>query len=136
MLVLMGDFIAKISQEHGIWTDAVGVNGVGTYINNGQMRLKLCTEHRICVSNTIFNHKIEHKATWSSPDGETRNLIDYVIVNRARRNSVLYTRVFRGCKVPTDHKLVISKLRVKLKAHQKCKRNPSYDVDCLKSEDV
>ena len=84
--------------------------------------LEFCAEHQSCVTNTIFNHKIEHKATWISPAGVTRNLTDYVIVNRARRSSVLDTRVFRGCKVPSDHKLVISKIRMKLKALPKQKK--------------
>ena len=52
------------------------------------------------------------------PDGNTRNLINYVNVNKARRSTVLDTRVVRGCKVPSDHKSVASKLRVKLKAHR------------------
>ena len=115
MLLLMGDFNAKVGQDDGIWRDIMGVFGVGTRNNNGLRLLEMCAEHRLCVTNTIFNHKIEHKATWNSPDGATRNLIDYVIVNRARRSSVLDTRVYRGCKVPSDHNLVVSKLRIKLK---------------------
>ena len=136
MLLLMGDFNAKVGQEDGMWRDEVGVFGIGTRNNNGQRLLEFCAEHRLCVTNTIFNHKIEHKATWISPNGMTRNLIDYIIVNRARRSTVLDTRVFRGCKVPSDHKLVVSKIRVKLKAQQKQKRNPKYDVEYLKSENV
>ena len=136
MLLLMGDFNAKVGQDDGIWRDIMGVFGVGTRNNNGLRLLEMCAEHRLCVTNTIFNHKIEHKATWNSPDGATRNLIDYVIVNRARRSSVLDTRVYRGCKVPSDHNLVVSKLRIKLKAHQKQMTNRKYDVDRLKTEEV
>ena len=136
MLLLMGDFNAKVGQEDGIWRDVMGVFGIGTRNNNGQRLLEFCAEHRLCVTNTIFNHKTEHKATWISPDGVTKNLIDYVIVNRARRSSVLDTRVYRGCKVPSDHKLAIAKIRIKLKAHAKQKRNPKYDIERLKSQDI
>ena len=110
VLVLMGDFNAKVGQDDGMWRDVMGVFGIGTRNNNGQRLLELCSEHRLCITNTVFNHKVEHKASWNSPDGITRNLIDYVIVNRARRSSVLDTRIYMGCKVPSDHKLVISAL--------------------------
>ena len=136
MLLLMGDFNAKVGQEDGTWRDVMGVFGVGNRNNNGQRLLEFCAEHRLCVTNTIFKHKIEHKATWTSPDGVTRNLIDYIVVNKARRSSVLDTRVFRGCKVPTDHMLVVSKLRIKLKAQQNITLQKKYDVDRLKAEDV
>ena len=55
--------------------------------------------------------------------------MDYIILNRARRSTVLDTRVFRGPKVPSDHKLVVSKLRVKLKANRKQRKTPNYDID-------
>ena len=126
MLLLMGDFNAKVGQEDGIWRDVIGVFGVGVRNNNGQRLLEFCAEHRLCVTNTI-------KTTWTSPDGATKNLIDYVIVNSARKSSILDTRVYRGCKVPSDHMLVISKLRVKLKAQQEPEINKKYDVDRLKS---
>ena len=35
-----------------------------------------------------------------------------------------------------DHKLVVSRLQLKLEAHQKQMRNPKYDVDRLKSQNV
>lgn len=96
----------------------------------------MCAEFQLCVTNTIFNHKLEHKTTWTSPDGVTKNLIDYIMVNRARRSSILDTRVFRGCRVPSDHKLVVAKIRIKLKAHQRPQTNRKYDVDRLRCDEV
>ena len=136
ILLLMGDFNAKVGQEDGTWREVMGVFGVGTRNDNGQRLLEFCAEHGLCVTNTTFNHRLEHKVTWTSPDGGTRNLIDYVIVNRDRRTTVLDTRVYRGCKVPTDHMLVVSKLRVKLRAFQTRSPQKKYDVDRLKSEEI
>ena len=53
---------------------------------------------------------------WTSLDGDTKNLIDYVIVNRAIKTSILDARVYRGCNIPSDRKIANSKVRVKLKA--------------------
>ena len=91
------------------------------------------SEHRLCVTNTIFNHKMNHKATLKSLDGATKNLIDYCINNKFRKSSILDTRVYRGCKAPFDHKLVVSRLWVKLKAQQKHVSSRKYDVDRIKS---
>ena len=44
--------------------------------------------------------------------------------------------VYRGCKVPSDHQLAVSRVKVKLKAQQKPVWSRKYDVDRLKSEDV
>ena len=45
------------------------------------------------------------------------NLINCVLVNKVRRNSILGTHVYRGCRSPSDHKLVITKRKIKVIAH-------------------
>ena len=48
---------------------------------------------------------------------------------------MLDTRVFRGCRVPSDHKLVMVKKRLKLRSEMgNIKRK--YDVDKLKCQDI
>lgn len=71
----------------------------------------------------MFNNKRAHKMAWLSPDGNTQNLIDYIIVNRKWSQSVLDTRTFRGCKVPSDNTLVIAKIRLELRAKDVIKIN-------------
>ena len=51
-----------------------------------------------------------------------------------KKLSLVLTTVYRGCKVPSDHNLVVSKLRIKLEAHQKQIINLKYDVDRLKTK--
>ena len=136
VLLLMGDFNAKVGCDNErVWSGAVGRFGIGARNDNGQRLLELCVMNGLKVTNTFFNHKLNHKTTWTSPDGLTQNLIDYVIVNRKWSQSVLDTRVFRGCRVPSDHKLVIVKMRLKLRAENgNIKRK--YDVDKLKCQDI
>ena len=63
MLVLRGDLNAKVRQEDGIWREVLGVFGVGARNDNGRRLLEFCSEHQLCVTYTIFIHKMEHKAT-------------------------------------------------------------------------
>ena len=66
MLILIGDFNAKVGREKGIWREVMGAFGVGARNNNGQRLLEFCTEHRLSITNAGFKYKIENKATWIS----------------------------------------------------------------------
>ena len=67
----------------------MGAFGIGARNNKGLRLLEFCVERKLIATNTAFNHRVENKATWTSAEGATRNLIDYVIVNKARRTSAL-----------------------------------------------
>jgi endonuclease/exonuclease/phosphatase family metal-dependent hydrolase len=49
------------------------------------------------------------------PDMNTCNQIDHVIVNGKYRRSILDTRVKRGADIGSDHLLVLSKIKLKMK---------------------
>ena len=36
--------------------------------------------HGLYVDGTLFRHKDIHKATWTSPDGNTKPKIDHMII--------------------------------------------------------
>ena len=46
----------------------------------------------------------------------TGHVLDYVLVNHRFRSSVLDTRVFRKTYLQFDHRLVVTRVRLKLKA--------------------
>ena len=50
-----------------------------------------------------------------SPDGRAKNQIDHTLVNRKFRTSVVDTRAMRSADVASDHYLVRSTIRLKLK---------------------
>ena len=63
-------------------------------------------------------HKPRHQATWYRNGDRSRSghLLDYVLISRRFRNSVLDTRVYRSTYLESDHELVISTLKFKIKA--------------------
>ena len=85
---------------------------------NGERLLDFCAYNDLAVTNTCFPHKTIHKCTWFRNGDRTRpgRMIDYVLVNRRFRTSILDTRVFRSTYVDTDYELVISTIRFKIKA--------------------
>jgi hypothetical protein len=62
----------------------------------------------------MFLHRRIHKYTWTSPEGNTHNQIDYVLIDRKRHSNILDVRSFRGADCDTDHYLVAAKVRERL----------------------
>jgi hypothetical protein len=62
----------------------------------------------------MFPHRNIHKHTWTSPDGNTHNEIDHILIDRRRHTSVLDVRSFRAADYDTDHYLVGAKIRERL----------------------
>ena len=55
-------------------------------------RCEICYKNELIITGTLFPHKMIQKATWTSPDGVTRNQIDHILISRKFRNSVKDTR--------------------------------------------
>ena len=113
----------------------MGRHGHGVRNENGERFIELCQDHGMVIGGTLFSHKAIHKTTWVSPDGNTKNQIDYLAIRRKFRTSSMDVRVYRGADVASDHELVIGKIRLKLAKIKKQKgRVQRQDVEKLKTK--
>jgi len=55
-----------------------------------------------------------HKATWVSPDGQAKNQIDHIIMDRRQDTSTTYVRTYRGASYDSDNYLVKGMYRVRM----------------------
>ena len=67
--------------------------------------------------------------TWSSPDGQYQNQIDYVLCSQRWRSSVQSPKTRPGSDWGSDHELLIAKFRLKLKKIGKATRPFRYDLN-------
>ena len=115
MTLVMGDFNAKVGADNQGKEDFMGKHGAGDMNENGELFTEFCQQNNLIIGGTLFPHKTIHKTTWTSPDGQTKNQIDHICINKRFRHSLLDVRALRGADAATDHELLLGKIQLKLK---------------------
>ena len=138
MLIVTGDMNAKVGDDNEGYERVMGRHGLGKCNDNGERLREMCDLNELVITGTRFPHKDIHKATWVSPDGRTKNQIDHVLINKRFRNSVNDTRVYRAADIGSDHYLVCTTIKLRLKTQPKEKKNNrvKYDTAKLKEKDI
>ncbi|XP_071142032.1 craniofacial development protein 2-like [Mytilus edulis] len=106
ILLVMGDFNAKVGINNEGHESIMGRHGIGRRNENGENLLDICQRNNLVITGTIFPHKDKHKITWISPNKKTENQIDHILVTRQHRTSILDTRAMRGADIGSDHELL------------------------------
>ncbi|XP_048486436.1 craniofacial development protein 2-like [Plutella xylostella] len=131
-ILLLGDLNARVGRDYEAWPRVLGRHGIGNMNSNGQMLLSLCAQFGLAITNTYFRLPIKHKVTWMHPRSKHWHLIDYAIVRQADISQVLVTRVMRGAECWTDHKLVVTKVKLRLRPPVRSNRVNSARLDVNK----
>ena len=113
-LILLGDFNARVGTDHQTWEGVIGPEGVGKCNSHGLLLLRKCAEHDLLITNTVFRLPNRNKTSWMHPRSKHWHLIDYVIVRRTDRQDVKVTKTMCGADCWTDHRLVVSKLNLRI----------------------
>ena len=111
-ILLMGDFNARVGNNHQAWPDVLGKHLLGTSNSNGLLLLSICSEFNLTITNSIFQQRNMYKGTWCHPRSKHWHTLDYVITRQSERNCVKITRAHRGTELWSDHRLVRSKLKI------------------------
>ncbi|BHF77929.1 hypothetical protein SprV_0602103900 [Sparganum proliferum] len=118
-LTVLGDFNARVGTDHTAWRGVLGPHGLRGSNDNGLLLLRTCAEHRLILTNTFFCLPEREKATWRHPRSRQWHLLDYVLVRRRDQRDVLVTKAITGADGWTDHRLVISKMRIRLQPRRR-----------------
>ena len=81
------------------------------------------------IANTHFQQHKRRCYTWTSPDGQYRNQIDYVLCSQRWRSSIQSAKTRPGADCGSDSEHLIAKFRLKLKKVEKTTRPFRYDLN-------
>ena len=87
-----------------------------------------CRENALVIPNTLFQHHKRTLYTWTSPDGQHQNHIDYILCSQRWRSSIQSAKTRPGADCGSDHELLIAKFRSKLKKVGKTSRPFRYEI--------
>ena len=76
VLFIIGDWNTKVGSQ-----ETPGVTGkysLGIRNEAGQRLIEFCEENALIIANTLFRQQKRRLYTWTSPDGQHQNQIDYI----------------------------------------------------------
>ncbi|XP_071177468.1 uncharacterized protein [Mytilus edulis] len=116
----------------------MGNNGCGTCNENGNLLIEFCGLNDLVIGGTMFQHKEIHKLTWTSPNRRDKNQIDHLMINGRWRHSLNDVSVKSGTDCGSDHYLIISKIKLKLKKAPKINElsRKTFDLQRLKDNKI
>ena len=106
-----------------------GKFGLGVQNEVGQRLIEFCKENTMVMANTLFQQNKRRLYTWTSPDSQHQNQIDYILCNQRWRGSVQSAKIRLGADCSSDHELLIAKFRLKLKKVGKITKPFRYDLN-------
>ena len=112
VLFIIGDWNAKVGSQEtpGI----TGKFGLGIRNEGGQRLIEFCQENALVIANTRFQQHNRRLYTWTSPDGQHRNQIDYIFCCQIWRSAIQAAKTRTGADCGSDHELLTAKFRLKL----------------------
>ena len=110
----MRDLNAKIGKED-VYQNVTGKHTLHDISNrNGEWVCEYAIANNIQIISTHYQHKKIHKGTWISPDGNTLNQTDHVIIDANKKDMVEDVRTMPGLNCDSDHFLVKTIIKQKL----------------------
>ena len=126
-LFILGDCNAKVGSQET--PGVTGKFGLGVQSEAGPRLTEFCHKNTLIIANTLFQQHKRRLYTWTSPDGQHQNQIDYILCSQRWRSYIQSAKARPGADCGSDHELLIAKFRLKLKKVGKTNRPFRYDVN-------
>ena len=101
VLFIIGDWNAKVGSQE--ITGVTGKFGLGVQNKAGQRLIEFCQENTLVIANTLFQQHKRRLYTWTSPDAQHRNQIDYILCSQRWRRSTQSAKTRPGADCGSDH---------------------------------
>ena len=116
-IIIMGDLNAKVGCEK--ISDTLDPYGQRDVNDRGEKLIEWAQINQLVISNTWFKQPLRRRWTWKKPGTGERNQIDYMMISKRFRDSLMIARSAPGADCYSDHIPVTSHLRLKLKKQKR-----------------
>nr|VZI27723.1 unnamed protein product [Spirometra erinaceieuropaei] len=106
-------------QDHAAWSGVLGRPGLNGSNDNDLLLPRTCAERRFLLTDTQFRRLMQENATWTHPPSRKWHLLACVLGRRRDQRNVLVTKAIAGADGWTDHRFVISKMRIRLQPRRR-----------------
>ena len=113
VLFIIGDWNAKVGSQET--PGVTGKFGHGVQNEAGQRLIVFFQENTLVITSSLFQQHRRRLYTWTSPDGQHQNQIDYILCSQRWRSSIESAKTRAGADCGSDHELLTAKFRLKLK---------------------
>ena len=86
VLFITGDWKAKVRSQET--PGVTGKFGLGIRNEAEQRLIEFCQENSLVIANTLCQQHKRRLYTWTSPDGQYPNQIDYILCSQRWRRSI------------------------------------------------
>ena len=80
VLFIIGDWNEKVGSQET--PGVTGKFGLGIGNEAGQRLIEFCEDNALVIANTLFQQQKRRLYTWTSPNGQHRNQIDYILCSQ------------------------------------------------------
>ena len=83
VLFIIGDWNAKVGSQE--IPGVTGIFGLGVRNEAGKRLIEFCHENTLVIANTLLHLHKRRLYTWTLPDGQHQNQIDYILCSQRWR---------------------------------------------------
>ena len=121
------DWNAKVGNQE--IPGVTGKFGLGVQYEAGQRLAEFCQENALIIANILFQQCKRILYTWTLPNGQYQNQIDYILCSQRWRSSIQSAKARLGADSGSNHEFFIAKFRLKLKKVGKTTGPFRYDLN-------
>ena len=85
-LFIIGNWNAKVGSQQ--IPGVTGKFGLGVQNEAGKKLIDFCQKNALVIANTLYQQHERRLYTWTSPDSQHRNQIDYILCSQRLRSSI------------------------------------------------
>ena len=97
VLFIIDDWNAKVGRQET--PGVTGKFGLGIRNEAEQRLIEFCQENSLVIANTLCQQHKRRLYTWTSPDGQYPNQIDYILCSQRWRSSIQSAKTRPGAAV-------------------------------------